>query len=124
MNPPLVYVAGAYSAPTRAGVEANIARAVDWGVRVAELGGMPVIPHASTADPRFALAQSYKFFIAGTLALLRACDACILIPEWEQSAGARGERDEMLRLLRPVFAAATEWDKLKRWIGPQSRAAE
>lgn len=124
MTPPLIYIAGRYSAPTRAGVEANIAHAVDWGVRIAEFGGMPVIPHANTADARFEQAQGYKFWIAGTMSLLRACDACVLIPDWEQSAGARGERDEMLRLLRPVFVAATEWEKIKRWIGPRGAGAE
>jgi hypothetical protein len=57
------------------------------------------------------------------MALLRACHAILLIPGWEHSAGARGERDEMLRLIRPVFVAETEWEKLRRWIGPARKAA-
>jgi hypothetical protein len=124
IDPPLIYVAGPFTAATRDAVEANIKHAVDWAVRVAEIGGMPVCPHSNTADPRFELAQSYPFWIAGTMGLLRACHAILLIPGWENSAGARGERDEMLRLIRPVFVAATEWEKLKRWIGPAGRGAE
>ena len=77
---------------------------------------MPVIPHANTADARFEQAQPYQFWIAGAMALLRACDACVMIPGWQSSSGARGERAEMLRLMRPVFEAETEWETLKRWI--------
>lgn len=118
MTPPLVYLAGPYSARDRTGVEANIARAVDWGVRVAELGACPVIPHANTADARFEAAQPYPFWIAATLSLLRVCHAVLLIPGWENSGGARGERDEALRKLIPIFTT-DELQKLARWIGPR-----
>src|SRR5687767_6886277 len=44
----LVYVAGSFSAPTRAGVEANIHAAALRGLEVAKLGACPMIPHCNT----------------------------------------------------------------------------
>lgn len=101
---PLIYIAGKFSAPMRDGVEANIRHAVSWAIEVAKLGGMPVTPHANTAHPDFETVQPYPFWIAGTMALLRRCDAILMIPGWEDSSGARGERAEASRLM-PVFYA-------------------
>jgi hypothetical protein len=87
----LCYVAGPFSASTRAGVDQNIRRAVDLGVEVAKLGAYPVIPHANTADPRFEHVQPYEFWIDATMAMLRPCEALITVAGWEASSGARGE---------------------------------
>jgi hypothetical protein len=110
--PLLVYVAGRFSAPTRAGVEENIRRAVELGIEVAKLGAFPVIPHSNTAHPDFETVQPYQFWIAGTLALLRACDVCIMVPGWEASSGATGEREEAARTM-PVFYSVEE---LRAWL--------
>jgi hypothetical protein len=66
LNIPLVYIAGPFSAPTREGVEANIAAAVQVGLDVAALGACPVVPHSNTAHPEFELLQGYEFWIAAT----------------------------------------------------------
>lgn len=110
---PLVYVAGAYSAADRAGVEAHIARAVDVGVEVARLGAMPVIPHANTADPRFEAVQPYLFWLEGTSALLAACNAMILVPGWESSNGARREYAQAQDERKPIFHRASD---LALWL--------
>ena len=117
----LVYVAGPYSAPDRAGVELNIQAAVALGIEVAKLGAMPVIPHANTSHPDFEKVQPYQFWIAGTMALLRACGACVMVEGWEASSGARGEHQEMLRLGRPVFYSAWE---LSTWLCERAADAE
>lgn len=109
----LVYVAGPFSGPDRAAVEANIDRAESLGVEVASTGAMPVIPHANTSDPRFETVQKYQFWIDGTLELLRRCDALILTPDWERSNGARGEELEALRMGIPVFRDCAA---LERWL--------
>lgn len=111
--PPLVYIAGPFSAPTREGVELNIARAVEFAVEVAKLGAMPVCPHANTAHPEFERVQPYQFWIAGTLALLRVCRAVFLVPGWEKSSGARGESLDALERGIPVFH---ELHVLKAWL--------
>lgn len=110
----LVYIAGPYSAKTRAGVEANIARAVALGIQVARLGAMPVIPHANTAHPDFEAVQPYQFWIKGTMRLLHVSDAVILTDDWETSGGARGEEAEARELCKPVFKTVQE---LAVWLG-------
>lgn len=109
----LIYVAGPFSAKTRAGVEINIARAVDLGLEVAKLGACPWIPHANTAHPEFERVQKYDFWIKATLRQLRVCDGMILTPDWQKSSGARGEHAEMLALQRPIFYSLPE---LAAWL--------
>ncbi len=111
----LIYICGRYSAPDRAGVQRNIDRAIDLAVDVARLGAMPVCPHSNTGDERFEQAQDYDFWIAGTMALMRACSALILVPGWESSSGARGEVAEAQRLGLPVF---TSLEQLAAWLRP------
>ncbi len=105
--PPLIYVAGPFSAPTREGVEEHIARAVAVGIEVARLGAMPVIPHANTAHPSFESVQPYTFWLAGTLHLLHKCDGMILVPGWEHSRGTRGEIESAEKHGIPLFYSVT-----------------
>jgi hypothetical protein len=109
----LVYVAGKFSAPTRAQVEINIDYAVDVGLAVAQMGAFPVVPHANTAHPGYEKLQPYPFWIAGTLALLRRCDALITVPNWKESSGARGEVADALERGQPVFHLL---DDLRAWL--------
>ena len=114
MSPPLVYVAGPYSAPDRAGVEANILRATACGIELARIGCMPVVPHANTSHAAYEQAQPYQFWIDGTMRLLRACDCVMLVPGWEESKGARGEKAEAERLGIPVYWALWAVENWKR----------
>ncbi|MDX1527025.1 MAG: DUF1937 family protein [Gammaproteobacteria bacterium] len=87
----LYYVAGPFSAKTREGVEENI-RAADFvGRQLARICLYPVVPHNNTAHPQYERLQPYPFWIAGTLELLKCCDALVVVPGWEESSGARGE---------------------------------
>ncbi len=69
-------------------IHVNIARAVTLALRVAESGHMPVCPHSNTGDPRFLSLQTPEFWYAGTLELLRRCDAIALTDDWSESNGA------------------------------------
>jgi hypothetical protein len=109
----LVYIAGPFSAPTRAGVELNILGATGVGLTVAKLGAMPVIPHANTSHPAFENVQPYQFWIDGTLELARRCDAMLMVHGWERSKGAVAERELFIRLGKPVFTEAVD---LKEWL--------
>jgi hypothetical protein len=113
----MVYVAGKFSAKTRDGVEANIAAAVSCSLEVAKAGGFPVCPHANTAHPDFERVQPYPFWIEGTLLLMLACDALFMVPGWEQSSGARGERERAIAEGMHVFDSI---DALKAWLAGQS----
>lgn len=109
----LVYIAGPFSAATREGVETNIRRAEDYGIEVATLGAMPVIPHANTSRREFESLQPYEFWIDGTKELLRRCDAVFLTDERHLSSGARGEVEEAEARGIPVFQ---HLPALRRWL--------
>jgi hypothetical protein len=109
----MVYVAGPFSSESRAGVESNIRHAVGYGLRLAQVGAFPVVPHANTSHPRYESLQPYTFWISGTMALLRACNGVLMVPGWERSSGARGEKAEAERLGLPVF---TNIEQVQSWI--------
>lgn len=97
----VVYVAGKYRGPHAWAVEQNIRAASDVAAAVIRAGHMPLTPHKNIAHME-GLADD-AFFLAGTLELLRRCDAVILVPGWESSVGARAEVAEANRLGLPVF---------------------
>ena len=113
---PLVYVAGAFSAPTPKGVVRNIERAVAVGIEIARLGACPVIPHSNTAHPEFNRCQSYDFWCAATLGLMRRCDAVVMVEGWERSRGATAERADALSRGMPVHHTLKE---LQDWMKGQ-----
>lgn len=100
----LVYVAGPYRATTVWGVEQNILAAQAVGAQVLAIDGLhPVIPHMNTRQMEGI--ASDEQVLAGTLEMLRRCDAVILVSDWERSVGTCGEVDEALRLSLPILYA-------------------
>lgn len=98
---PIAYVAGPYRGDTSWAIECNIHAAKRVGVALAKLGIMPVIPHANTSH--FDGVMSDKFWLVGTLELMRRCDLVVLVDGWERSSGAREEVKEARRLGIPVY---------------------
>ena len=97
----LVYIAGPYRAPTPWGVEQNIQAAVLAAAQVWAAGLAAVCPHANSAHMEGVTTD--ENFLAGTLEMLRRCDAILVIEGWKNSEGARGEVDEAVRLGLPVL---------------------
>jgi len=97
----LVYVAGPYRSPTAWGVEQNIHAAMAAAAQVWAAGLAAVCPHANAA--RMEGVTTDANFLAGTLEMLRRCDAVLVIEGWKNSEGARGEVDEAVRLGLPVL---------------------
>jgi hypothetical protein len=112
-EPLLCYVAAPFSATTREGVEENIRRAESLGVEVAKLGVFPVVPHSNTAHPDYERVQPYKFWIAGTMTLLRKCDIAIFGEGWDKSSGAKGELLDASRRGQLCFFSIAD---LQNWL--------
>jgi hypothetical protein len=108
----VVYIAGKFRGPHAWAIECNIRAAENTGMMVAELGAMPLIPHANTRFFHGALPDA--FWLEGTLELLRRCDAVFTVSNWAGSKGARAEVDEAARLGLPVFHHLY---RLRDWLG-------
>ncbi len=117
----LVYVAGPFSADDGWGVAQNVHRAETAARAVLRLGAMPVTPHSIGA--RMAGTETQELWRAGTLALMRRCDAVLVLPGYEKSAGTLGEIEEAKRLRMPLFLpdgdgpeAEPDFAALSAWV--------
>lgn len=106
----VVYIAGKCTSANTWETEKNIRRAENLAFAVAEAGAMPVTPHSIT---RFFHGTLTLFWYAGTLELMRRCDAIILVPGWETSEGATTEVEQARNRAMPVFERV---DELKAWL--------
>ena len=104
----LIYIAG----PFRGNVEENIAAAVSAGEKVKADGrAFPIVPHLLGGPPNTQCRDEY--ILAGTLELMRRCDAVFALPTWQSSVGAKGEIAEAEQQGIPVFY---KFDQLFRWL--------
>ena len=110
----VVYIAGPFRGPTAWDIECNVRRAEEAALEVARAGAMLLVPHANT---RFFHGQlDDKFWIDGTIALLRKSDAVLMIGEWTRSRGACGEQEEAKCIGLPVFY---DIDEVKGYVASQ-----
>lgn len=107
----VVYVAGPYRASSAWKIAENIRDAERAGLLVARLGAMPLIPHANTAHFQGELTDD--FWLEGTLALLKKCDAIFMGIGWEHSSGSRSELEFAKSVGMPHFFT---FDSLALWI--------
>jgi hypothetical protein len=103
----VIYIAGKYRGPTAWAIEQNIRVAEDVAALVIRAGHMPLTPHKNTAHME-GLADD-DFFLAGTMELLRRCDALLCVGNWRDSAGARAEVEEARQCQIPVFGVGREF---------------
>lgn len=120
-SPPVIYVAGPFTAPTPDAIRDNIRRAAALGHEVRKLGAYVCVPHLLGAPYVLAASAaqladdfSYRWWIAETLEHMRRCDGVIMTPDWETSNGARGEREDARKRGQPVFLTLPQ---LKDWLG-------
>lgn len=103
----VVYIAGPFSADNPWLIELNIREAEKVAYRVAELGASPLCPHSNTGSFKGTL--SYEFWIEATIALLRRCDAVLMVNGWGNSRGSVGEHKAAIDLGIPVFYGLEEF---------------
>lgn len=112
-----IYVAGRYRGMTRAAVALNIEAAKAVGVQMAERGWYPVIPHCNTAYFDDFCEQPEAFYLAGTLDLMRRCDAVVMVPGWRDSEGAKAERNQAYADGLLVFESPEDVPFCKYFVG-------
>lgn len=98
-----IYIAGPYTAPTRAGIEANIERARDAGIMFARAGFAPLIPHCNTAGWEHLTDMDYDTFLEIDLAWLGAADAIYFQGDWRHSQGCSTEIMTARAMNIPMF---------------------
>lgn len=104
----VVYIAGKYRGPNAWAVEQNIRAAEEVAARVWAMGLVALCPHANSRHMEGVASDEH--FLAGTLELMRRCDAVLCVPNWRDSVGARAEVEEAERLGLPVFGKERqEW---------------
>lgn len=104
----VVYVAGKYRGQNAWAVELNIRAAAEVAARVWAAGLVALCPHTNAAHMEGAATDEH--FLAGTLELMRRCDAVILVPGWSTSEGTKAEIAEAMRLGLPVFGMEGTFD--------------
>tara|TARA_R100000935_G_C2709882_1_gene113654 strand:+ start:168 stop:563 length:396 start_codon:yes stop_codon:yes gene_type:complete len=113
---PVVYVAGPYRAESRAGVTLNIQAARAVGLAAIRKGWSPIIPHANTGDLDVVDPDiGDRFWLAATLELMTRCDAVLLCPGWECSAGTLAEIDAANKQGLPVYQNAYQLPSADDW---------
>jgi hypothetical protein len=85
----LVFLAGKFSGANAWEIACNTHRAEAVALQVAELGGMPVVPHSLGRSMFGTLPE--EFWRAGCLEVLGRCDGILLLPRWSDSTGACAE---------------------------------
>ena len=108
MTARLLYIAGPYSG-TDDEIAANVAAACAWGLKVRELGVVPVVPHITIVpheDLTWGQAMQECF------AILSRCDAVLMLPGWDQSRGAVAEHGFATDEGMPIFE---DLDQVKAW---------
>jgi len=122
VSKPLVYVAGAYRANSLWGILKNIHYAWKKAKELWALGFAVICPHSNTfwmSEPPNSLPADA--FLDGDLAMVIHCDALFMLPNWNTSVGAIGERDYAREHNIPVFYAIEDlldWKNRKQQTVP------
>ena len=99
----LLFIAGPYRADTPDGVEANIMAARAVAVDVWARGHIALCPHLNTAHFEDDIPDNDGAWLNGAIEMLLRCDGVVLLPNWEQSKGARNEEVTARRNGLPVY---------------------
>jgi hypothetical protein len=107
----VVYIAGPFRGASSWAIEQNIRRAEELALKVWALGAAALCPHANTRFFQYALPDDV--WLQGDMAMLAKCDAILMTPDWQVSAGARAEHDRATADGLPVFYDLAE---LAAWL--------
>lgn len=107
MNGKVAYISGPYRAPTIRGIVENIRRAEAVALEYWRQGYAVICPHLNTR--LFDGACPDETWLAGDLVILERCDVIVMIPRWENSAGALAELNHARELGIPAIINGEEY---------------
>jgi len=97
----LAYISGAYRSKSINGIHDNIQKARQVSIEYWRKGYAVICPHTNTAFMDGACED--HVWIEGDLEMLRRCDVVIMLPDWEESEGARAEYEEAVKHEKIIF---------------------
>lgn len=109
----IIYLAGPYSGSGEIGSnqyieerDANVTHARNIALKLWKAGASVLCPHLNSYDMDDQL--PYEAFLVGYLQMLKLVDLVVLLPGWQESRGARLEREYAVR----NGIAVCEWSEL------------
>jgi hypothetical protein len=96
----LIYLAGPYSATSRAKVLGNIQRAVEVASELRRVGYVVFVPHLESMFGEDALNEDE--WVQHGIRLLEACEEVMVLPGWERSRGTKKEIEYAKRIGLPI----------------------
>jgi hypothetical protein len=94
-----LYLSGKYSGD----IDANIEEARKIAIELWERGYTCLTPHLNTYHFEVDCKCVYEDYIRGDLELIVGCDAMVMLPVWEQSSGAKIEKEFAKSIGVPVY---------------------
>ena len=102
----LIYVAGPYTAASKAAIDANIRRAEAAAIELLRAGYAVLCPHKNTAH--LDNVMPWEDFMEMSMTQIERCDAVLFIEGWEHSRGCCMERDFCMNEGIPFFDSMAE----------------
>lgn len=107
MNVPVIYISGPYRGKDEADIHLNISLAESIARRLETHGFGFVCPHANSAlftqGNYYAESRDAELWINTDLKILEACDAILMVGDWENSEGSKREKVHAEKIGLPIF---------------------
>ena len=112
---PVVYIAGKYRDTHERLVAKNVYVANSVAFQLWEMGYAGICPHTNT--DRFQSPElSSTHILEGYLEIVKRCDCVVMLPNWNQSEGAKAEFELAIHLGLPVYHWPDHVDVLRSKI--------
>jgi len=107
-NYPLVYIAGPFRANGKddirdEDVKKNVAHAMDVARQLWESGIAALCPHANTSMEFTEGRTDPQMFLDADIKMMMACDAVLMLDNWQSSEGAKREHEIAEKLGMPIY---------------------
>ena len=103
-----VYISGPMTAKHGYTVEENVTAGLKVHLELLQKGIPNFCPHLGGAFPTAWSAVDWETWLQYDLAVIDRCTHVLMMPRWEQSAGAVREREYALSIGKPILTSIAE----------------